>query len=241
MNTAQKTIYCIVAFVLFPWHLGAQNKPAVLQPIDCTLIGSPDHECDPSKFAEVVKSAKTVAVVAIEAIPTWASVAERLAPNTTDREYSALRNEYFDEFIRPKINPATSDLAQEQFLNLTRRETISRSGVLDRIASVQSSKESGELQKYAEHLVRKWDRFQLVSNPDSADLVFEVRRYQWYGFSSGEDQPVSFVLVWEHRADPKTDNVLWIEKYQGHWKTSDTVASVVRQLRRDVQEARYEH
>jgi hypothetical protein len=74
-----KRIYLVGIALLIPWSSSAQNKIS-LKPIDCTLLGSRSHECDPSTFGKAIRSAKTVAVIAFESTPSWARVAQRFDP-----------------------------------------------------------------------------------------------------------------------------------------------------------------
>jgi hypothetical protein len=82
----------------------------------------------------------------------------------------------------------------------------------------------------------RW-RFSVVSDPEQADIVLEVRRYSWFGFDTGNEQPVAFVLGWAKNANPAVDQVTWLEQYQGRWKSSDTIAGVVRTFRKSVEQA----
>lgn len=185
-----------------------------------------------------MRSARTVAVVAMEATPSWASVAQRLDPNISLEQYNGLRDQYFHMFVEPRISKGYSVSATyEEFKKLTEREKVSSSGVLDRISNQEDNLENKRLQKNAEDLLRRWGRFTLVSDPELADLVLEVRRYKWFGFDTGPEQPVSFILVWTKHANPKRDDVIWLEKYQGGWKASDTIASAFRAFRESAEQA----
>ena len=216
----------------------AQDKLATLKPMDCTLIGTPSHQCDPLTFGKSLRSARTVAVVAIEAMPSWASVAARLDPSTPVDRYADLRDRYFHQFVEPRIPKGYSVSATyEEFRSLTEREKVYRKGALDRTTDQGDNPENKKLQKIAEALMRKWGRFTIVSDPELADLTLEVRRYAWFGFDTGEEQPVSFILVWAKHANPKKDDVIWLEKYLGSWKSSDTISGVFRDFRRSAEQA----
>ncbi len=97
----------------------------------------------------------------------------------------------------------------------------------------------------AEGLIRKWNRFQIVADPDSADLVFQMVQF-YLAFRRGEDGkpelrpkplPASEILVWPHGANPDTDDVVWLEYDLGKWENSDTIAGVLELLHKDVEQA----
>ena len=114
------------------------------------------------------------------------------------------------------------------------------------IGNVPPGREGEPLRKYAEDLLRKWGRFRLVTDPDSADLVFQLRqfalRFRYNPLTKTQELrreplPISEILVWPRGADPERDDVLWLDLYSGEWPRSDTVAGVMRLLRRDVEDA----
>jgi hypothetical protein len=93
------------------------------------------------------------------------------------------------------------------------------------------------IRKHAESLVRGWNRFRLTEDPDTADLVFEV-----FAFSVGQldaperRYPFARVFVWPRGANPRTEDVVWMEKYSGNWIKSDAIAGVLRLLRNDIKD-----
>ena len=81
-------------------------------------------------------------------------------------------------------------------------------------------------------LLRDWHRFEVVSDPEVADLIFEVLKYHHYRFGSANDpESVALLLVWPKRANPKTDDVIWLEKYETNWRDSDSIAGVLKAFR----------
>lgn len=235
-----KSIY-FTGLLIFVFHAaGGQNDAAPLKVVDCTFVGSTRHVCDVATFGKTVLLAKKVAVIAIEATPTWADLAHHLDPEIPDREYNDLRRRYFSSFVAPRIDFKFRTTAFEEFKKLTNKPSHGwhpPTGVLSRSGSGGNNERSSDLRKYAEQLLDKWGRFSIIVDPELADLVLEVRHYRWFGFDTGEDQLVSFILVWPRDADPKTDKVIWLEKYQGKWKRSDTVAGVFRSFRKSVEQA----
>lgn len=96
----------------------------------------------------------------------------------------------------------------------------------------------------AETLIREWNRFQIVADPERADLVFQLVEFS-LPFRRGEDGrpelrakplPATEILIWPHGANPDTDDVLWVEYDLGKWENSDTVAGVVRLLHKDIED-----
>jgi len=218
----------------------AQDKPSP-QREECTFVASPKHICDSLTFGKSIMAAKTLAVIGVEAIPTWASVAQRLDPNVSEKDYDDLRATYFHKFVEPRISKGHSVSGTfEEFKKLTRRGTMPRTGGVDRTSDLQDKENRADdesVRKSSEEFVRKWRSFTIVSDPELADLVLEVRRYRWFGFDTGDEQPVSFILVWPKHANPKTDDVIWLEKFQRNWRSSDTLAGVFSGFRASAEKA----
>ena len=147
-----------------------------LQPFDCTLAspgkflpepGAKRRTCDPSAFARLLKSARTVAVT--------------------------LGNTPLDE-----------DAERER------------------------------IRRHAEGLIRRWGRLQVVRDPEVADLVFQFHQPM---VPAAEPLPWSIVYVWPQGADPGKDDLVWLEIYVAKWAQGDSVAGVLRLLRRDIEDA----
>jgi hypothetical protein len=92
------------------------------------------------------------------------------------------------------------------------------------------------LRKRVESLIRKWGRFRLLEDPDSADLVFELVQTSVTKLGTSEFVPFTSILVWLHGANPETDDVIWTEHYLGKWPRSDTIAHVVELLHKDIED-----
>jgi len=97
----------------------------------------------------------------------------------------------------------------------------------------------------AEALIRAWNRFRIVADPERADLVFQLVQFS-LPFRRGEDgkpelrpKPLtaSEILVWPRAANPETDDVVWLEYDLGKWESSDTVGAVVGLLRKDIEDS----
>jgi hypothetical protein len=230
---------CLVLVVLFASSVsGAEQTAKPSETVDCTLLGSPKHVCSLVNFGTALRTVKTVAVVAVDTSPSWASVAKRFNGSVSDNEYEALRMQYFQKFIQPRISASESITATlQEFKKITARDKIPRVGVVDRIVRQEDNNQNKKLEKRVESLLRSWGHFSIVADPEQADLVLEVRRYSWFGFDTGEEQPVSFILAWGKGANPKTDDITWLEKDEGRWKTSDTVGGVIRGFRNSVEAA----
>ena len=229
-----RTFYCLGLLPLLCMIGSAQNENG-LEPRNCTFVGSVQHVCKPEVFAENIASAKKVAIIAVEANPTWAELAEHLDPKISDREYNRLRERYFDTYVAPRIRLEERAGARTRFKELTRRDRSlpkSSRGVLSRS---RISEESPELRKRVEKWFGEWGRFSVVTDPELATLVVELRYYQRTGFGGTTAKPVSYILVWPNGADPETDELLWLEEYRGKWARSDSVAGLLRLFRHSVE------
>ncbi len=227
----------VTALVLFGATLASSQEAArILNPIQCNFIGESEHTCVPLAFGGATRSAKTVALIAFDATPTWADIAQRLDPSTSPHEYDQLRESFFERFVAPQIQTMHMVAAREHFMELTegKPRAYPGGGVLSRS---KGSEESEELRRYAEKLMRQGGRFMVVQHPERADLVLEVRKYSWFGFDSGEDQPVAFILVWPRNANPRTDNVIWLEKFQAKWSRTDVGPAVFESFHKSAKQA----
>ena len=230
-----KKAWLAVVALLVSSATGAQQEPQSREAVDCTLFGSPRHVCSLVDFGTTLKTVKSVAVVAVDTTPSWTSVAQRFKSDVSDSEYEDLRMRYFQKFIQPRISGAANiSPTLQEFKRITARGNIPHVGVVDRAASLEENEQNEQLEKRVESLFRSWGRFSIVTDPEQADLVLEVRRYSWFSFDTDEEQPVSFVLAWSKGANPQTDEIIWLEKYEGRWKTSDTIGGVFRGFRDSV-------
>ena len=216
--------------------LAAQSQQSKLQPRACNFIGETPVACDPRVLSTVLSSSKTIAVVAFEASPTWLNVAQHLPEKISADEYDQLRSSFFYHFVAPKVEKAEpnvrKDVHLESWMALTNKTGPIHKGLMSRFRSWSGTgEESKSLRAQCEKQMRQWTKFDIVSDPDNADLVVEVRRYAEFDYPWTQDQPVAFVLVWLRRADPEKDKPIWIEKYQSKWKRSGPVSASLNLLR----------
>jgi hypothetical protein len=214
-----------------------QQKSSTLQPVECTFVSSPRHICEPETFRKALSSARTVAILARDTVPAWNDLARSLDQTLDDKEYNRLRNLYFDRYVMPQIGKQFNvEATRDEFRKLTNKSSLESgtpNGVLDREPQV-TYKEDAELTKTITNQLQQWGRFKIVRDPDSADLVFDLRKCPFSAFNSSPELPVAWLLVWPRGASPAKDDILWLEKYEAKWPSSDVAQGVFRLLRQHV-------
>ncbi|NDQ56689.1 MAG: hypothetical protein GZ088_06405 [Acidipila sp.] len=182
--------------------------------------------------------AKTAAIVANETTATWTELVQTLNPDISDEAYDKLRTSYFNAIVLPRLKPNfNAKVNFEYFMKGTHRPPFGQpfpKGVLRRALFENESEESANLRKRFTKLMAQLNRLTVVADPETADVVLEVRRYKPLDFSIGNTETVCFILVWPQGANPKTDQVMWFEKFEAKWKTSDDVAGAFRSFKRDL-------
>ena len=210
-----------------------------LQAMDCTFTASPPHSCNPEQFARALSSARTVAILARDTVPPWDEIALTLDRTVDDKEYNRLRNLYFVRYVQPRIAHGFNvDATRKEFLELTNKSPRNRGthdDVLDR-EPIVISKEDADLTSAVTALLRKWGRFKIITDPDSADFVLDVRKCPFAIFNSSPDLPIAWLLVWPKGGSPATDEILWLEKYSAKWPSGDVVQGVFKLFRQHVQQ-----
>lgn len=207
--------------------------------VDCTFIGSNEHSCYLKTLADSLRASRRVAVVAYDVVPSWYEAAQGLSKSISDQDYDSERERYFRLYVEPEIPRSYSLSASNiEFMKETSRDAIRpgvRKGALGRLTGTE--KQDRDLRAQAEAVVRSWHRFQIVPDPEDADLTIEVRKYPFSRFGADEALPLALAIVWPRGADPAKDNVLWLDRFDARWRENDVVNAVMRRLHQSIEQA----
>jgi hypothetical protein len=94
----------------------------------------------------------------------------------------------------------------------------------------------GALRSHAEAILRSWGRFRVASDPDSADLVFQLLPFSSPTGSADERLQHAQIQVWPRDSNHRTVDPVWVETYFAKWPQSDAVSGVIKLLRKDIED-----